>query len=428
MILKGNQRAGGNQLAAHLLNDRDNEHVTVHELRGFMADDLHGALNEAYAVSRGTRCKQFLFSLSLNPPQIENVSVDVFESAIADIEDKLGLSDQPRAIVFHEKEGRRHAHCVWSRIDVDEMKAINLPHYKLKLRDISRKLYLQHQWKMPRGLANSKERDPLNFTLEEWQQAKRTRVDVKKVKEVIQDAWAISDSAQAFSHALRERGFWLARGDRRGHIALDVNGNAYAIARAVGIKSKAVRARLGGADNLPNVSTVASEINVAIQQKLTGFIEARQYQAAENDEAFQTKRRKLVEQQRQARQALSRSQEERRILENKARAARLPSGLKALWFRVTGQYQRTKLQNELEAEACDARDRAELAELVQRQLQERRQMRSEVTASKSYHAEQLKALFEEIAARRLSTDQPSREYKEETHKQRARSPKRTRAP
>ena len=54
MILKGSQRAGATQLAAHVLNERDNEHVRVHELRGFAADDLHGALTEAYAISRGT--------------------------------------------------------------------------------------------------------------------------------------------------------------------------------------------------------------------------------------------------------------------------------------------------------------------------------------------------------------------------------------
>lgn len=69
MILKGSQRAGAKQLAAHLLNDRDNDHVTVLELKGFVAEDLHGALREAEAVSRATRCKQYLFSLSLNPPQ-----------------------------------------------------------------------------------------------------------------------------------------------------------------------------------------------------------------------------------------------------------------------------------------------------------------------------------------------------------------------
>lgn len=31
---------------------------------------------------------------------------------------------QPRAVVFHEKENRRHCHVVWSRIDTEAMKAI----------------------------------------------------------------------------------------------------------------------------------------------------------------------------------------------------------------------------------------------------------------------------------------------------------------
>ncbi len=229
MILKGNQRAGGSQLASHLLNVADNEHVTVHEMRGFISEDLHGAFNETYAISQGTRCKQFLFSLSLNPPESEIVPVNAFDKAIARIEEKLGLVEQPRAIVFHEKEGRRHAHCVWSRIDVDEMKAINLPHYKLKLCDISRELYLENDWRMPRGLANNEERDPLNFTLAEWQQAKRTGVDPRKVKEAIQDAWAISDSVSAFDYALKERGFRLAQGNRRGHVAVDIDGTVFAV-------------------------------------------------------------------------------------------------------------------------------------------------------------------------------------------------------
>ncbi len=123
MILKGSQRGGGQGLAVHLMRTDENEHVEVHELRGFAADDLPGAFKEAQAVSRATRCRQFLFSLSLNPPETENVSVATFEAAIDRVEEKLGLEGQPRAVVFHEKEGRRHAHCVWSRIDAETMTA-----------------------------------------------------------------------------------------------------------------------------------------------------------------------------------------------------------------------------------------------------------------------------------------------------------------
>lgn len=427
MILKGNQRAGGGQLALHLMNDRDNEHVTVHGLRGFVSDDLHGAFNEAYAISQGTKCKQFLFSLSLNPPETETVHVDIFNDAIDKIEQKLGLASQPRAIVFHEKEGRRHAHCVWSRIDVEEMKAINLPHYKLKLRDISRQLYLEHQWKMPRGLTNSRERDPLNFTLSEWQQAKSAGVDPRKVKEAIQDAWAISDSPMAFDHALSERGFRLAQGDRRGHVAIDIDGNIFAVSRAVGVKAKEVCAKLGDADQLPTVHDMQKIMGSAVAEKLQAFTDAQNHKLKEVDKAFETERRALVKEQRSARQALSHKQADRQKAENAVRASRLPRGLKALWFRVTGAYGKIKRESETEAANCRQRDQAELAALVESQLCERREIRSQNRSTRKQYSDQLKDLFDEIASRQTQLDQALTMSNEPSNKRR-RSPRRSRAP
>lgn len=185
MILKASQRGGGMQLAMHLLKP-ENEHVELHEISGFVADDLAGAFKEVYAISKGTRCKQFLFSLSLNPPEMENVPVEVFEDVISRIEAKMGLAGQPRAIVFHEKQGRRHAHCVWSRIDAAKMKAINLPHFKLKLTELSRQIYLEQGWDMPRGLEDYVDRDPLNYSLAEAQQAERANRDTRALKAIFQ--------------------------------------------------------------------------------------------------------------------------------------------------------------------------------------------------------------------------------------------------
>ena len=125
---------------------RDNEHVELHEVYGFSSDNLKEAFSDADAIARGTRCKNYLFSMSLNPPEGAAVSKATFEDTADQIEKKLGLENQPRAIVFHEKDGRRHAHVVWSRIDTERMRAINLPHYKSKLRDVSRELYLEHGW------------------------------------------------------------------------------------------------------------------------------------------------------------------------------------------------------------------------------------------------------------------------------------------
>ncbi|TVV71854.1 hypothetical protein FOY91_16035 [Sphingomonas solaris] len=46
MILKASQRGGGMQLAVHLLKS-ENEHVEVHEVRGFVSDDLKGSSRRA---------------------------------------------------------------------------------------------------------------------------------------------------------------------------------------------------------------------------------------------------------------------------------------------------------------------------------------------------------------------------------------------
>lgn len=83
MILVGNRRGGAAELTAHLMNAEDNEHVELHEVRGFMSSELGDALHEAYGISRGARCKKFLYSLPLSPPQNENVPVEAFEAAIS---------------------------------------------------------------------------------------------------------------------------------------------------------------------------------------------------------------------------------------------------------------------------------------------------------------------------------------------------------
>ena len=139
MILKGSQRGAAIELGHHLLK-AENEHVELHEVRGFMANDVLGAMKEAQAVAQGTKCRQHLFSVSFNPPQSEDVSVATFEKAIERVETENGLDGQPRIVVFHEKEGRRHAHCVWSRIDAETMTARPLPFFKNRLREVSKDL------------------------------------------------------------------------------------------------------------------------------------------------------------------------------------------------------------------------------------------------------------------------------------------------
>jgi Ti-type conjugative transfer relaxase TraA len=368
MILKGNQRAYGKKLALHLLNVDDNEHVTVHELRGFTADDLIGALDEIEAISYGTKCKQYLFSLSLNPPSSATVSVAVFESTINDIERRLGLSGQPRAIVFHEKKGRRHAHVVWSRIDIDKMKAINLAHTKLRLMDISRELYITFGWDMPEGLIDHRKRDESNYAHDEASQAKRVDHDPAKLKAFFKACWQRSDTLNAFAHALREQGFCLARGDRRGFVAVDADGEVYSLSRWCGVKPKELQARFGTPHDLPSVEEAIALLNDQAHSQNHDD----PFKADSLLEAFQTALSDLVARQRQEREALKTRQEHRIANETKARHARLPKGLKAIWARMSGQYERLCQELAQETESCLHRDAQEMQALIEKHFNERK--------------------------------------------------------
>ena len=90
MILKASQRGNTGELAKHLLNTQENEHVEIYAINGFMADDISSALQEIHAVSLGTKCQQPLFSVSLSPPKDEVVSIQDFDEAIAQIAEKTG--------------------------------------------------------------------------------------------------------------------------------------------------------------------------------------------------------------------------------------------------------------------------------------------------------------------------------------------------
>lgn len=398
MILKGSQRGGSKQLALHLLKTEENEHVELHELRGFMADDLESALREVSAVSKGTRARQFLFSLSLNPPGNERVSIEEFEEAIERIENKLDLDGQPRAIIFHEKNGRRHAHVVWSRIDTRAMKAINLPHYKLKLRDLSRELYLEHGWAMPRGLVNSRERDPKNFSREEWEQAKRAGQNPAALKGLFRECWLISDSKAAFAQALKARGYTLARGDRRGFVVVDFRGEVYAIAKWAGLKTKDVRDRLGDGKDLPSVEQAKMANASRMTEMLRRHVAEAEAAFRKRSEALAQRRNAIVERQRRERAQLEERQQERWARETAERSLRLNKGFRGIWDRLSGAHSRIVKQNESEAWEAMRRDRRERDALIETHLDERHGFHEIERKSRDGHSAEIAQLHRDMAA------------------------------
>jgi hypothetical protein len=383
MILHGNQRSGARNLANHLMNDRDNDHVKVHEIRGCVSDTLPGALQEMEAISRGTRCKQFMFSLSLNPPIGKNVPTEAFSDAADRVEKEVGLEGQPRVIVLHEKNGRRHAHCVWSRIKAEELKAINLPFYKTRLTEVAKELYLDHGWDLPAGLVNRQNRNPLNFSLQEWQQANRLGDDPRRIKVTLKECWSTSDNKQAFESALEQKGYYLASGDRRGYVAVDWRGEVYSLSRWLGEKNKALTARLGEPSQLPSVDAAKANIDAALVQKFREHEAALKAKHAQEENALTELKRMLVAKQRSQREALRKEQDSRWKLETTQRSGHMRRGWKGLWDKVTGKTKHTRDRNALEVLMAHRRDQEQRDQLIWSQINERAALEQEKTSRRT---------------------------------------------
>lgn len=422
MILKAKERGDAAQLARYLLATRENDHVELHEISGFASGDLIEAFREADAIAKGTRCKNYLFSMSLNPPAGAHVETEVFERVADQIAQKLGLSHQPRAIVFHGKDGRRHAHVVWSRIDAEKMRSINLPHYKSKLRDVSRDIFLDQGWDMPRGLMHNRLRDPLSFSREEWQQAKRASLDPREIKSALRQCWQVSDSRASFEQALKERGFWLARGDRRGFVAVDYLGEVYSLSRYAGVTTKDLERRLGASDQIPALEEAKAEIARAVSHRLQLFAEEVERSGKQRLEMVEFRRAEMVVRHREERANLAKAQEKRWLAESRQRAQQLPRGLSGIWQRLTGQYAKVKAQNEMETLLAWQRDRAEKDNLVFEQLKERQALQTDIKKQRAIVHRELMLLREDIA-NPLGPERPDRERSQKNKDRERRRPR-----
>ncbi|MCB9992235.1 MAG: relaxase/mobilization nuclease domain-containing protein [Hyphomicrobiaceae bacterium] len=366
----------------------ENDHVTVQDLRGFAGDSLRDAFEEAHAISRATRCKQFLFSLSFNPPKDAVASLEDLLEAVERAEKVLGLDGQPRALVIHEKNGRRHLHAVWSRIDAETMKAINLPFYKTRLNELSRELFLDHGWELPDGFKDRYWKNPLNFTLAEWQQAKRIGLDPREIKQVFRQAWERSDDLKSFGAALEEHGYYLAKGDRRGHVAVDLKGEVFTVARYAGVKTKEVNARLGSPDKLDSVSQVAARNKERLSSKALRFLAESKTQQARELVPILKEHRRLVLEQREKRETLKTTQELRRVAENAERQSRFRRGLQGIFDILTGRASKQRKANEQELKVCIERDQEELEAMYLSQLRSRSKLQTEIEALRLAHRAQ----------------------------------------
>ncbi len=299
MIAKASQRENGQQLAIHLLNAYDNEHVEIAEISGAIARDLQGALKEWHALSRVTRCKKYLYSLSVNPDPGQNpLTRRQYKDYITRVEQKLGLAGQPRAVVFHIKDGREHCHVVWSRIIPDQLKAVQISHDRKTLQTLTRRFAKDHGLHLPANMRKTgspkNPKLPKNESLSENQQQERTGIAKEQRAHTLTKIWRETNTGQAFSDAMAQAGFHLARGKSVSYAVIDSYGEIHSLARQIeGVRTRDLRARLKDfpPESLPDAQTLRDEIQTRLQKQITSHFNHNAQRALTDLQKAQDKRR-----------------------------------------------------------------------------------------------------------------------------------------
>jgi hypothetical protein len=252
VIIKGTSCAGASRLATHLTRTDTNERAEVKEVRGVVAEDLLGALREMESVAAGARTTKPFYHGSINTREDERLTDEQRTHAIDKLEASLGLAGQPRVVVVHEKEGREHCHIVWSRIDLDRMAAISDSNNYRKHEEVARALEKEFGHERVQGAhveRDGKDRPKRTPSHSEMLQAERTGVSPHQAKELIAGIWNTTKDGKEFQAALAEKGWMLARGDRRDFVAIDPTGGTHSIARRIeGAKAADVRQRFSDID------------------------------------------------------------------------------------------------------------------------------------------------------------------------------------
>ena len=226
MVVMGRNRGNGKALANYLLSTAANDNVEVFDIRGTAdTSDLHTSLIEMSLKAELTRSNAGLYHVQLNPAYGEDrrmTAEDWLKSAEI-LERQTGFENQPRAMVFHQKHGRRHCHLIYSRYSAATGKMIS--------DSFSR-------------LAQDRARKEIEIALGHRRTPHRS-YERPHIKEELSRLWAESSSAQEFVTKAKASGYEIVSSQsRRPYMVVDANGRSFDLVRQLtGIRTRQVRER-----------------------------------------------------------------------------------------------------------------------------------------------------------------------------------------
>jgi Relaxase/Mobilisation nuclease domain len=258
MIIKGNPGGSVKFWSKHLLRDDTNEKAEVKEIAGLLAEDLPSALKEMRAIAAQSRSQgNFMYQANINPLAHEHLTPEQWMEAVDTLEKNLGLEGHQRVVIEHVKEGRQHYHVVWNRVDVETLRVAdmggNWPIHEKTARELEARFGLSPTPSPDKEKIDDRKSAP---ELYEIRAAERSGIDPKAMKAELTELWRKSEDGKSFAAAIEERGYILAKGDRRDFCVVDRAGDAHSLARRLdGVRAKDVREHMADIDReaLPSV-------------------------------------------------------------------------------------------------------------------------------------------------------------------------------
>lgn len=325
MILKGRSRAQGGQLANYLLSSK-NEQVRVLDIRGTVNDErttegLRESLRDMDELGKMTKAQSPLFHLAINPHDRDRLTREDWQYSVAKAEKALGLEGQPRAVVSHIYNGKEHLHVVWSRVDVEKCRCVEMSFSKLKLCSAAREIEIELGLKQTPQRARGADRLKQHMKEIEQHQEERAAMPRAERNAAIENAWHRSATGAEFKDLIENAGFRLAVG-KRGVLVMDKNDEVHSISRCViGIKAKDVKAKLADLGEIPTVEKLRAQPDgeISMQRQRARNMtkrEAQREQLAANDNTapqitperarhlMQSEAQKLLEEEARKRQGM----------------------------------------------------------------------------------------------------------------------------
>jgi len=224
MIIKGSEHGSARNLSRYLLREKANETCRLWELRGSASDALTKSLADWETVGRSkTRGSKVLYHAHIRLSDGERLHEAQWYATIEHLEEQLGFTHCPRAIVAHENAQKGlHIHIVWSRYDAERRALVKLGNDHQQHHAVAREAEKQY------GLRPAVQPAPANDNTRRNGPGRKRRLSDREVRAIkergtdreqlakrLEAAWNATDSGEEMRAMLKALKVELVPGDRR---------------------------------------------------------------------------------------------------------------------------------------------------------------------------------------------------------------------